>query len=81
MVHGLDCHERITDSHLAKLKWLYVKDQLFNQLMLIFKIRNAGPESKVALPIVENIHQMTTRSKSRADFKVNRVTTEEKKTF
>ena len=82
MIFGLDCHERITDSHLAELKWLYVKEQLlFNQLKLIFKIRKEGPEAKIVLPIVENNHQMTTRSKSRADFKVERVKTEEKKTF
>ena len=82
MILGLDCHERITDSHLAELKWLYVKEQLlFNQLKLIFKIRKEGPEATIVLPIVENNHQMTTRSKGRADFKAERVTTEEKKTF
>ena len=82
MVLGLDCHERITDFHLAKLNWLYVKEQLvFNQLKLIFKLRQQGPEATIVLPVIENNHQMTTRAKSRADFQVERVTTEEQKTF
>ena len=82
MILGLYCHERITDPHLAELKWLYVKEQLlFNQLKLIFKIRKEGPEATIVLPIVENNHQMTTTSKGRADCKVERVTTEENKTF
>ena len=82
MVLGLDCHERITDFHLAKLNWLYVKEQLvFNQLKLIFKLRQQGPEATIVLPVIDNNHQMTTRAKSRADFQVERVTTEEQKTF
>ena len=40
-----------------------------------------GPEAKLVLPVVENNHQMTTRSKSRSDFKVARATTEEQKIF
>ena len=79
---GLNCHERITDSHLAKLKWLYVKEQLvLNQLKLIFKLRQEGPEASIFLPVIENNHQMTTRAKSRADFQVERVSKEEQKTF
>ena len=71
MIIGLDCHERITDSHLAKLNWLYVKEQLvFNQLKLIFKLRQEGPEGTIVLFVIENNHQMTTRGKSRADFQV-----------
>ena len=82
MVLGLDCHERITDFHLAKLNWLYVKEQLvFNQLKLIFKLRQQGPEATIVLPVIDNNHQMTTRAKSRADFQVERVTTEEQKHF
>ena len=82
MILGLDCHERITDSHVSELKWLYVKEQLLlNQLKLIFKIRKEGPEAKIVLPVLENSHQMTTRSKSRPDFKVVRGTTEEQKNF
>ena len=82
MILGLDCHERITDSHLAKLNWLYVKEQLvFNQLKLIFKLRQEEPEGTIVLPVIENNHQMTTRGKSRADFQVERVTTEGRKTF
>ena len=82
LILGLDCHERITDFHLAKLNWLYVKEQLvFNQLKLIFKLRQEGPEATIVLPVIENNHQMTTRAKSRADFQVERVRTEEQKTF
>ena len=40
-----------------------------------------GPEATIVLPVIENNHQMTTRAKSRADFQVERVTTEEQKTF
>ena len=82
MILGHDCHERITDSHPAELKWLYMKEQLlFSQLKLIFKIRNEGPQARIALPVAENNHQMNTKSKSRADFKVERVTTEEQEIF
>ena len=82
MILGLDCHERITDSHLAKLNWLYVKEQLvFNQLKLIFKLRQEGPEATIVLPVIENNHQMSTRAKSRADFQVEMVATEQQKTF
>eukprot|EP00794_Sanderia_malayensis_P020712 gene20712-22744_t len=77
MILGLDCHKRITDSHLAKLNWLYVKEQLvFNQMKLIYKLRQEGPEATIVLPVIKNNHQMTTRAKSRADFQVERVTTE-----
>ena len=82
MTLGLDHHERISDFHLAKLNWLYVKEQLvFNQLKLIFKLRQEGSEAKIVLPVIENNHQMTTRAKSRADSQVEMVTTEQQKTF
>ena len=54
---------------------------MFNQLKIIFKLRQEGPEATIVLPVIENNHQMTTRAKSRADFQVERVTTEERKTF
>ena len=47
----------------------------------IFKLRQEGPEATIVLPVIENNHQMTTRAKSRADFQVEMVTTEQQKTF
>ena len=48
------------------------KKLIFNQLKFIFKMRKEGPEAKFlfVLPAIENKHQMTTRSKRTADFKV-----------
>ena len=73
MILVFHCHERITDSNLAQLNWHYVKEQLvFNQLKIIFNLRQEGPEATIVLPVIENNHQMTTRAKSRADFKLKK---------
>ena len=48
---------------------------------LHLKIRREGPEAKIVLPIVESNNKITTTSKSKSDFKVARVTTEEQENF
>ena len=54
---------------------------MFNQLKIIFKLRQEGSEATIVLPVIENNHQMTTIAKSRVDFQVERLTTEERKIF
>ena len=54
---------------------------MFNQLKLIFKLRIEGPEIRIALPVLENNHQMTTEAESREDFQVEMLTAEQEKTL
>ena len=54
---------------------------MLNQLKLIFKLRKEGLDARIALRVLDNNHQMTTRAKSRWDFQVEMVTAEQQKTF
>ena len=78
MFLDLEYRERITYLHLAKLNSLYIKEQLvFNQIKFTFKLRNEELDARIALPVLNNNHLITTRAKSRVDFQVEMVTTEQ----
>ena len=69
------------EQFFSKMKFRKNKVRSQPCVIFIFKIRREGPEAKIVLPIVESNNKITTTSKSKSDFKVARVTTEEQEHF